>query len=206
MPALSSPGELEGVRHDAVRAVPGEHALLDHGLAVGALEHPSAGAGVLPLGVLPHDVEVDVADLPAGERRADPRHQPDRSQVDVLVELAAELDEHAPQRDVVRHRRRPADGTEEDGVVASDLVLPVRRHHRAVLEVVLRAPVEVVVLDVDVEPTSRGVEDQQSLRDHLLADAVARDDGDPVWRHVRSPSVRNGRTSSRSLSGASSAM
>ena len=59
--------------------------------------------GILALGVLPHDEEVDVARLAAGKRRADARHKPDRPQVHILVELAAELQQRAPQRDVVGH-------------------------------------------------------------------------------------------------------
>ncbi len=66
----------------------------------------AADRRILALGVLAHDVEVDVAGLAAGERRRHARHQPHRAQVDVLVELAAELEQRAPQRDVVGHRRR----------------------------------------------------------------------------------------------------
>src|SRR6185369_11657060 len=52
------------------------------------------------------------------------RHQPHGPQVDVLVELAPEFDQRAPQRDVVRDFRRPADGGEIDRIVLADLVLP----------------------------------------------------------------------------------
>ena len=84
----------------------------------------------------------------SGRRHAG--HQPHRAQVDVLVELAPELDQRAPQRDVVRHRRRPADRAEEDRVVPADLLLPVLRHHAAVLRVVV-AGGEVEVSSCTVE-------------------------------------------------------
>ena len=60
-----------------IRSVPWrrEHALLGDELAVGALEQPAADAGILALGVLAHDVEVDVRLGAAGERRAHARHQ-----------------------------------------------------------------------------------------------------------------------------------
>ena len=85
--------------------------------------------GIFALGVLAHDAEIDVAGLAVGQRRRHAGHQPHRAQIDVLVELAAELDQRAPQRNVIGHLRRPADRAEEDRVVPADLVLPVLRHH-----------------------------------------------------------------------------
>ena len=119
-------GELEGEPHDAIRAVSREDALLQDRLALGALEDAAAQARVLALGVLPDHVEVDVADLPARQRRGHAGHEPHRSQVHVLVELAPQRDQHAPERDVIRHRLRPADGAEEDGVVTADPLLSSR--------------------------------------------------------------------------------
>ena len=105
------------------------HRLLHDHLALGAGEHAAADRRIFALGVLAHHPEVDVAGLAVGERRRHAGHQPHRAQIDVLVELAAEQDERAPQRDVVGDFRRPADRAEEDRVVLADLVLPVVRHH-----------------------------------------------------------------------------
>jgi hypothetical protein len=135
--------QLEGKLQDAVHALAGKDRLLDHRLALGAFEHAAADRRVLALGVLAHHVEVDVAHLAVGQRAGHAGHQAHRAQVDVLVEVAPELDQRAPQRDVVGHRGRPADGAEVDGVKALELREPVVRHHLAVLQVVVAVgPVE----------------------------------------------------------------
>ena len=60
----------------------------------------------------------------------DAGHQPDRAQVDVLVELAPER-QQAPTATCGR-ARRGADGAEEDRVEAAQRVEPVLGQHRAV--------------------------------------------------------------------------
>ena len=69
--------------------------------------------GVFALGVLAHHVEVDIRLGAIRERRAHARHQLAGTQVGVLVEAAADRDQQAPQRDVVRHAR-PADRAQQD--------------------------------------------------------------------------------------------
>ena len=122
-------GELEGEFQHAVDADAGQDGLLHDDFAVGAGKGAAADRRIFALGVLAHDPEIDVARLAVGERRRHARHQPHRTQVDVLIELAAEQDQRSPQRDVIRHLRRPADRAEEDRVVLADLLLPVLRHH-----------------------------------------------------------------------------
>src|SRR5690606_8651041 len=99
---------------------------------------------------------------------------------DVLVEIAPEAKQRPPQRLVVGHRVRPADGTEEDGFMAADLRGPVVGHHLAVLGVVIAAPVEVVPLKIDAEAPRRGVQHAQAFGHHFLADAIAGNDCDLV--------------------------
>src|SRR5205085_11414514 len=53
--------QIVGVPQHAVGAEPAEHRFLDHDLALGPRVHDAAQVGVLALGVLAHDVEVDVA-------------------------------------------------------------------------------------------------------------------------------------------------
>ena len=118
---------------DAIDSRAREDRFLHDEFALGAREHPAADGRVFALGVLPDHEEVDVAGLATGERARDAGHQPHGPEIDVLIELAAELDQRAPERDVIGHLRRPADGTVEDRVVAADLVLPVVGQHRAVL-------------------------------------------------------------------------
>ena len=134
-----------------------------------------------PFGVLAHHPEVDVARLAVRERRRHARHQPHRAQVDVLVELATEQDQRAPQRDVIRDLRRPADRAEEDRVVLADLLLPVLRHHAFVLGVVVvGGEVEPVLPHLEAELLRHRLERAHALRHDLLADAVARNDGDTI--------------------------
>ncbi len=187
-PAL---GQIEGVAQDAVDADAAHHGFLHDDLALGAGIHLAADRGIFALGVFAHDEEIDIAGLAAGERRWNARHQAHRPQVDILVELAAELQERAPERDMVRHGFRPADGAEEDRVVAADLRLPVLRHHPAMGGVVVAGgEVEMVEGEVDLELAGGRFEDAQTLGHHFLADAVAGDDRDlqTIGRHVGLPS------------------
>ena len=179
--------EVEGESQNPVDALAREARLLEDDLAVGALVHAATDAGVLALGVLAHDEEVDVARLAVDERRAHARHEPARPQVHVLIEVTPELDQRAPERDMVGHLRGPADGAEEDRVVLADLLFPVLRHHRAVLQVVIARPVEVIELQLDLEPARRRVEDAQPLGHDLLADAVAGDHRDLVLCQLTLP-------------------
>ena len=146
--------QFEGVFQDAVHAVAGEHALLADELALGALEHAPADRGVLALGVLAHHIEVDVGLGAAGERRAHAGHQLARAQVHVLVEAAADRDQQAPQRDMVRHVG-PAHRAEQDRVRLRQLLHAVGRHHRAGLLVGLARPVVVRELEAEAEAARR---------------------------------------------------
>ena len=165
----------------AIDADARQHGFLHHHLALGAGEHAAADSGIFAFGILAHHPEIDVAGLAIGERRRHARHQPHRAQIDVLVELAAEQNERAPQRNVIGHLRRPADRAEEDGVVAADLLLPVLRHHALVLGViVVGGEIEVVLPQFETEFLGRCFEHAHALGNDFLADAVAGNDGDVV--------------------------
>jgi hypothetical protein len=143
--------------------------------------HHAAQVGVFALGVLAHHQEVDVAGLLAGQRAGHALEQAHRAQVDVLVELAPELQQAAPQRDVVGHAGRPADGAEQQRVHALQLRLPVVRHHLAGPGVPVAAgPGDGRQLQRDAEALLHGLQHAQGLGHDLLADAVARDDGNAV--------------------------
>ena len=81
----------------AIDADAREHGFLYDHLALGAGEDAAADGRVFAFGVFAHHPEVDVAGLAVGERGGHAGHEPHRAQIDVLVELAAELDERAPQ-------------------------------------------------------------------------------------------------------------
>src|SRR5262249_6878765 len=69
------------------------------------------------------------------------------------------------------------DRTEQDRVHATELRLPIVRHHLAVGQVVVAAgPVDVGELQLDAEAPGRGAEHAQTLGHHLPADTIA-------WNH-----------------------
>ena len=180
-------GEIERELQHALGAVPREDRLLHHELALGAFEHRAADRRILAFGVLAHDHEVDVAGLAARERRGHAVEQTRRAQVDVLVELAAELEQRPPQRDVIGHGGGPADRAEQDRVGAFELRLPVVGHHLAVLRVVVAArPFDVLVFAASMpKRLLDGVERAQAFGHDFLADAVAGNDGDSIClRHA----------------------
>ena len=174
---LARHGQLEGIAHDALAALLGEHRLLDRRLQLGALVHAPADRGILALVVLAHDEIVDVARLAVGERRLEALEQPHRAQVDVLLEAAADRDQQAPQRHVVGHAG-PADAAQDRWHRAGDLLQAVGRHHGAGLVEALAGPIELVPGVVEPETVPHRLQHAHALRHHLVADAVSGDDGD----------------------------
>ena len=155
------------------RSVPGKHA-------------PADGR-IFALGVFAHDVEVDVAGNAARKRRGDTGKQPDRTKIDVLVEFAAEFQKRSPQRNMVWNFVRKPDGAEEDRVMTADLVFPVFGQHVAMFGVIIVAgKIEMIVIQIDVEPAGHGLKNTKSFRHDFLADAVTGNDRDieSVLRHV----------------------
>jgi hypothetical protein len=57
----------------------------------------AAEGGIFPFGIFTHHVKIDIAGLFTRQRAGDAGEQAHRTQVDVLVELAAELQQRAPQ-------------------------------------------------------------------------------------------------------------
>ena len=105
----------------------------------------AAKSGILPFGVFTNHVEIDIAGLFTRQRAGDAGEQAHRTQVDVLVEFAAELQQRAPEGDMIRDDIRPADRTEIDRIKGFQLRVPVLGHHSAVLGVIIAAgPLEVL--------------------------------------------------------------
>ncbi len=170
---LRRAGEVEGELEDAVDALAGEDRLLNGHLVVGALEHAAADRAVLALGVLAHDPEVDLARLAVGERRRHAFEQAHGTQVHVLVEVAADRDQQAPQRDVIGHAR-PAHGAEEDALESLQGFHAVVRHHLAGLHQPIARPVEIGELELEVEAPRGGFQNLHAFRQNFLTDSVTR--------------------------------
>src|SRR3954453_19137815 len=109
--------QIKGIAQHSVHAVPGEHSLLNGELPVRVSEQKSARVGILALGVLANNVEVDVAGLAANERTGNTRHQSDWAQANVLVERSPELNQRTPERNMVGPSVGHPDGTEENRLV-----------------------------------------------------------------------------------------
>src|SRR5207247_5716323 len=92
-------------------------------------------------------------------------------QVDVLIEAAADRDQQAPQRDVIRHTG-VADRAKEHGVEPLQLLEAILRHHAAGLRINLATPVEMSHLVREAEFFSRRFDHPQAFRHHLVADAI----------------------------------
>ena len=179
--ARTLPSELESVLENAVDPGARHHGFLHHRLAGRALEDLAADARILALGILAYHVEVDLAGLAVGQRALDAGHQLAGAQIDVLVELAPELQQRAPQRHVIGNLLGHADGAEEDGIEPGERGLPVIRQHLAVLEIVVAAgEVEVFEGEIDVEAFGRGLQGANAFRRDFGADAVTGNDGDAV--------------------------
>ena len=115
----------------------------------------TADAGILAFRVLAHDHPVQLRTGNMTQRTGDARQNSGRTNVGVLVERLADRQAQAPQRDVVRDVRS-ADGAEQDGVELAELIGAVCRHHDAMLLVVVRSPIE--ILEVQLELPSRSAQ------------------------------------------------
>ena len=147
-------------------------------LVRGALTDRAAVADVRSLRALAHDDEVDLARVRKRARRA--RVEPGRTQVHVVVELEAQLQQQ-PSFDVgVRQTRvagLAADRAEQDRVVRADRVQVLVGERVARLQVPRRAERERGLLEGHVAAGGDRVEHLLRLRDDLRTDAVTGDDG-----------------------------
>ena len=177
----SALSELEGESQHAVDADACHHGLLNHHLARRIGEDAAADRRIFAFGVFAYDIEVDVARLAVRQRRGNAGHEPDGAEVDVLVELAPELQQRSPQRDVVGDLLGPADRAEEDRIMRPDLLLPVVRQHLSVPGVIVeRREIERVEAQVEAVLPGHSLQDRAAFRHDFLADPVARNDGNSV--------------------------
>ncbi len=169
---LTPTGQLEGEADAALGAHAGVHGALGRHLERGSLAQEPALAGVGALRVLPDHGEI-------GAFGDGPGHPLEGAQVDVEVELEADLEQQAPLKGARRDggvTDRRSDGAEEDGVVATELLEGLVGENGAVAQVAGGSEVEVG--RVEVHP-GRG-HDLERLGADLRTDAVAADDGHPM--------------------------
>ena len=174
LPALH--GQLEGVTHHALHAVGGVDGDFGGHLVRGATAHRSAGTAVQAFGAFTHHDEIDVTRV--GERRRDTLVQLGRTQVHVLVQVEAELEQQAAFQNA-RLDARIADGAQQDGVGLLDAVLFLFRKNRAVTQIALGTQIELLIFEFG-DAFGRLLQSLLSPRSHFLANAIARNDGDGV--------------------------
>ena len=184
-PAL---GKLEGVLQDAIHAAACEDRFLQHRFALRSLKQAATHGRILALGVFTHDHHVDVAHLAIRQRTGHAGHEADWAQVNVLVELAPELEQRAPQRDVVGHLLRPAHRAKEDRIEGLELLEPIVRHHLAVCQVVVTVrPVKGLQFDANFEPAGRSLQRPQPFGHDFLTDAIPGNHCNPMRFHESLP-------------------
>ena len=173
---LALHGQLEGVTHHAFHTVGGVDGHFGGDFVRGATADGSAGAAVQAFGAFTHDDEVDVARV--GERRRDTLVQLGRTQVHVLVQVEAELEQQAAFQNA-RLDARIADGAQQDGVGLLDAVLFLLGEDRAVTQIAFGTEVEMLVIEFG-DAFGRLLQSLLGPRSHFLANAIARNDGDGV--------------------------
>ena len=142
LPALH--GQLEGVTHHALHAVGGVDGDFGGHLVRGATAHRAAGTAVQAFGAFTHHDEVDVTRV--GERRRDTLVQLGRTQVHVLVQVEAELEQQAAFQNA-RLDARIADGAQQNRIGLLDAVLFFFRQDRAVAQVTFGTEIEMLVIE-----------------------------------------------------------
>ena len=194
-------GQLERVAQAAVDLEAVVDPLLRGDLVGRSLHHDAAHAGVDAARVLADDDVVHRLGRDARDRRRDAGVELHRAQVDVLVEVEAELEEDVLLEDaggdVLRAGAGEADRAEVDRVELAQLRLVGLVDEPAGLEIVLAAEGEDLRLEAELELLRGGLEDLEALADDFGAGAVAGDDCDVVGFHGRDgrdgPDGREGR-------------
>ena len=96
-PPGAGAGGFKPVAHQPLHPPPGVDGGLGGYLPFGSGRQPPALPGVFPFRVFPHQHDVDVAVVFAGQGGADARQSPDGAQVDVLVESLPDGEQQSPQ-------------------------------------------------------------------------------------------------------------
>ncbi len=169
--------KVERIFDDAVHAAPREHTLLNGNLVLGVFVLYTADRRVLTFDVLAHDVEIDIPSFLADEWARYTVEQAHGSEVHVLIEFATDRNQQSPERDMIGNRGE-ADRAEIDGIMCTQLLDAVLRHHAARLEIAFARPVELLPNEVEAVLPTRGLQHAHALGHDLGADSVARDQGD----------------------------
>ena len=164
-------GEIERVFQAAVNAAARVHRFLDGDLVRRALENETAGAGVEALAVLAHDREINVLRPLVLERTVGGAEQFHRAEIDVLFQFEPQPQQEAFFQNAGLHLR-VADGAEENGLVAAELLDGAVGQHLARLQKSLAAEVVMMPVEFETEPLCSNLGHFDAFAHHFGAGAV----------------------------------
>lgn len=107
----------------------------------------SSLSGILPFAVLSDNYPIQITSLHVGHGALGALENMRWAHIDVLVHHFTDRENQVPEGNVVGHVG-PANGTEVDGIVFSELVCPVRWHVPPALKVGFGGPVKVGEIDL----------------------------------------------------------
>ena len=149
---------------------------LDRNFLLGAGLEPPANANVHALRVFAKHDEVHIL-RPAAFQRTEPLvQQLDRSIVDEQIEFEPRTKQNVACVPIVRDARIPQ-RADEDRVESAQQVVAVRRNRDASLEIVVRAPRQLLELEGTAESLADGFDDFDGFGGDVFANAVAGNDG-----------------------------
>jgi len=178
-------GIVEGVAQTACDLVIRVHHLLHRDLVAGALAREAADAGVETAGVFTDHAIIDLFRAFVLKRTLHAGIELDRAQIDVLVQLETQFQQHAFFKNA-RLDVGVADRAEIDGIEAAQLI--ERRIGQRLARPEIAGPAQVIRdrLQLEAEPLCRRVQHFAPLADHLRPRPVTRDHRDLVrLRHAR---------------------
>jgi folate-binding protein YgfZ len=177
---------LEGMADDTLSTLVRVDVFLDRDFVAGTLFEYAASIRVNAFGVFADDDEIDVLRLDilqGAERRVE---QPDRTDVGVEIHLEAHAKQNLFGMNVCLDARI-AEGADQNGIeVTGQHDEAVGRNGHAVAQIAVGSPVELREGGL----RAARLQHLNRLRNHLLADPVSGDDGDPfctfrLWVHGR---------------------
>ena len=162
---------------NAFAAAPGEHGRLDGDVVGLVLVDPAANVGVLPFGIFAIDEHVDRVGRFVTQGAFDSRVEARRAEANKLIEPPANRQQQAVEGDVVLYVG-VSHGTQQDGIVAGQLVKVIVAGHLAMLKVVVASPRVVGPLERGAGQFCGRFDCADGLAGYFRADAVSFDNCD----------------------------
>src|SRR6267378_2245894 len=167
--------QFESKFHHAVNATPRENRLLHRHLFFRAFVKTAADVRIFSLVVLTDDAEINLAGFPVLQRSFNSFKKSHGPQVYVLTESAADRNQQAPERNVIRHTGM-SHSAKEDGVKRPELLQAIGGHHLSGFDVSLATPIERVPVELESKAVSCRFQHSDAFGHHFFSDAISRND------------------------------